>query len=226
MTQHLDLEEQEQLDQLKHFWATYGNLITWILIAVLGSFAGWNGYQYWQRNQAEQAALLYDELDRAVTANDLARIERSWADMQDKFDSTTYAQQAGLLVAKALQTQNKANAAQVTLSRVIDKSKDEGLVAIARLRLAGLLVQQQAYDEALKQLSSAMPKGFEPLTQDRRADIFALQGKKAEAVAEYQKAYQALDEQSEYRRLIEVKLTAMGADPVVAKAASAQGEAK
>lgn len=226
MTQHLDLEEQEQLDQLKHFWATYGNLITWILIAILGSFAGWNGYQYWQRSQAEQAALLYDELDRAVTANDLARVERSWADMQDKFGNTTYAQQAGLLVAKALQTQNKADAAKAALNRVIDKSKDEGLVAVARLRLAGLLVQQQAYDEALKQLSSEMPKGFEPLAQDRRADVLALQGKKAEAVVEYQKAYQALDEQSEYRRLIEVKLTAMGSDPVVAKATGAQGEAK
>jgi hypothetical protein len=29
MAKHLDLEEQEQLDQLKHFWKQYGNLITW-----------------------------------------------------------------------------------------------------------------------------------------------------------------------------------------------------
>jgi hypothetical protein len=43
-----------------------------------------------------------------------------------------------------------------------------------------------------------------------------LQGKKAEAKAEYTKAYQGLDEQSEYRRLLEVKLTALGVDPEVA----------
>ena len=36
MAAHLDLEEQEQLDELKHFWKTYGNLITWALIVVLG----------------------------------------------------------------------------------------------------------------------------------------------------------------------------------------------
>jgi predicted negative regulator of RcsB-dependent stress response len=52
MAKALDLEEQEQLDQIKHFWRTWGNLISWVLIAVLGSYAAWNGYQYWQRTQA------------------------------------------------------------------------------------------------------------------------------------------------------------------------------
>ena len=54
MANHLDLEEQEQLDQFKHFWKQYGNAITWVLIAVLGSFAAWNGYQWWNKRQAEQ----------------------------------------------------------------------------------------------------------------------------------------------------------------------------
>ena len=40
MANNLDLEEQEQLDQLKHFWKQYGNLIAWALILVLGVFAG------------------------------------------------------------------------------------------------------------------------------------------------------------------------------------------
>ncbi|MEY3944815.1 MAG: hypothetical protein RL697_828, partial [Pseudomonadota bacterium] len=56
MATHLDLEEQEQLAELKHFWNTYGNLISWVLIAVLGAYAAWNGWQYWQRHQATQAA--------------------------------------------------------------------------------------------------------------------------------------------------------------------------
>jgi len=37
MSSHLDLEEQEQLDELKHFWKQYGHVITWILIAVMGA---------------------------------------------------------------------------------------------------------------------------------------------------------------------------------------------
>ena len=100
MANHLDLDEQEQLDQLKHFWRTYGNLITWALIAVLGAFAAWNGYQYWQRSQAAQAAAMFDEVERSVASNDVAKVERALADMNAKFGSSVYAQQAGLLAAK------------------------------------------------------------------------------------------------------------------------------
>ena len=42
MATHLDLEEQEQLDALKHFWKQWGNLITWALIVVLGAYTAWN----------------------------------------------------------------------------------------------------------------------------------------------------------------------------------------
>ena len=41
MATHLDLEEQEQLDQLKAFWKQYGNLVSWVLIVVLGGYAAW-----------------------------------------------------------------------------------------------------------------------------------------------------------------------------------------
>ena len=68
MAKHLDLEEQEQLDQIKHFWAQYGNLISWVLIVVFGSFAAWNGWNYWQRSQASQASALYEEVERASLA--------------------------------------------------------------------------------------------------------------------------------------------------------------
>ena len=84
MATHLDLEEQEQLDALKHFWNKWGNLITWVLIAVLGAYAAWNGWQYWQRRQAAMAAVLYDEIDRAAKAGDTTRVERALVDMKDK----------------------------------------------------------------------------------------------------------------------------------------------
>ena len=50
MATHLDLEEQEQLDQLKAFWKQYGNLITWLLVLVLGGYAAWNGWNLYQRD--------------------------------------------------------------------------------------------------------------------------------------------------------------------------------
>lgn len=213
MAKQLDLEEQEQLDELKHFWKTYGNAITWALIVVLGAFASWNFYQYWQRSQATQAAAMFDEVERVVTAADAAKIDRAFADMKDRFASTTYAHQAGLLVAKHYYSVGNVEAAKSALAWVVDKSSDPGYQAVAKLRLAGLLMDSKAFDEALTHLSGSFPASFEAPVADRKGDILLLQGKKQEAIAEYEKAFKSFDQRTEYRRLVEVKLNSLGVDP-------------
>ncbi|HMA10061.1 MAG TPA: tetratricopeptide repeat protein, partial [Ramlibacter sp.] len=194
MAKQLDLEEQEQLAEIKHFWNQYGNLITWAMIVVFGSIAAWNGWQYWQRTQAAQASAMYDEVERAAQAGDTSRVERAFSDMKENFGSTTYAQQAGLLTAAVLQEKGKTDAAKAALGWVADKASDEGYQAVARLRLASVMIEAKAYDDALKQLSADFPREFAPLVADRRGDVYNLQGKKAEAKAEYEKAYKGLDE--------------------------------
>lgn len=224
MAKHLDLEEQEQLDELKHFWKSYGNLITWVLIAVFGTIAAWNGYQYWQRSQAVQAAVMYDEIDRAAAGGDLARLERAVGDIQDKYGRTTYAVQGALLGAKVFQENAKPELARSALRWVAEHSSDAAYVAIARLRLAGLAMEAKTYDEALKLLDKSVPAEFEPLVEDRKGDVATLQGKSEVAIAHYQKAYKLFGERAEYRRLVEIKLNALGVNPVqVAAAASKEG---
>ncbi len=213
MANHLDLEEQEQLDQLKHFWNQYGNLITWALIAVLGAFASWNGYQWWQRNQATQAAAMFDEVERVVRSGDVAKAERAFTDMKERFASTAYAQQAGLLFGKMAFESGKADTAKAALTWVAEKSSDTGYQAVARLRLSSLLMEAKAFEEALAVVDKDFPLEFAPLVADRKGDIFSVQGKRAEAIAQYQKAYRGLDERTDYRRLVEVKLNALGASP-------------
>ncbi len=212
MANQLDLEEQEQLDQIKHFWKQYGNAITWVLIVVMGAFASWNFYHYWQRSQAQQAAVMFDEVDRAVLAADAARMDRVFSDMKDKFSATTYAQQAGLLVAKQYVALGKPDAAKSALAWVVEKSSDVGYQALARLRLAGIAIEAKNFEEALKVLNMAYPAGFEALVADRKGDVFMLQGDKPKAIAEYEKAYRLFDLRTEYRRLVEVKLNALGVD--------------
>lgn len=221
MAKHLDLEEQEQLDELKHFWKQYGNLITWALIVVLGAFSAWNGYQYWKRSQAAQASVMYDEIERAVQSGESARVDRSLADMQERFGSTVYAQQASLLAAKAYYDKGNVDAANAALTWVAGKSSDQGYQSVAKLRLAGILLEKKAYDEALQQLSGAFSKDFSGLVADRRGDILNVQGKKVEARAEYENAYKNLDARVEYRRMVEVKLNSLGVDPVAAQAKTA-----
>ena len=160
-------------------------------------------------------------MERAAQAGDTARVERAFTDIKDKFGGTAYAQQAGMVAARVLIDKGNIDGARAALTWVADKASDTGYQAVARLRLAGVLAEAKAYDEALKQLSGSFPAEFEALAADRRGDIYSLQGKKAEAKAEYAKAFQGLDERAEYRRLVEVKLNALGVDPKPLSAAPA-----
>lgn len=212
MANQLDLEEQEQLDQIKHFWKQYGNAITWGLIVVLSIFASWNFYQYRQRSQATQSATLFEEVERSVQAADVDKLERVFTEMKDRFPSTTYAQQTGLLLAKQLVQAGKLEPAKGALTWVSEQSKDAGYQALAKLRLASLLTDSKEYDKALTLLATSFPVGFEALVADRKGDVYQLQGKSTEAIAEYQKAYRLFDERTDYRRLVEFKLNALSVD--------------
>ena len=213
MATHLDLEEQEQLDQLKAFWKQYGNLITWVLIAALGAFAAWNGWNWWQREQSAKASAMYDELERAAQAGDAAKAAGVFADMKERFPRTTFTQQGALLAAKLQFEKGQLDAAATTLTWVADNAPEAEYQSAARLRLAGLLLDQKKYDEALKVLAAASAKEFESLVADRRGDVLLAQGKADDAKAAYTQAWKAMEAGIDYRRLIEAKLTALGAAP-------------
>lgn len=216
MAKALDLEEQEQLDQIKHFWKTWGNLISWLLIAVLGSYAAWNGFQYWERSQAAKAAALFDEVERAVSAGDIGRVERTLADMKDKFGGTQFAQQSALLAAKALQAQGKTEAAREALAWVANGAADKAYRDIARLRLAAVLLDAKAYDEALKPLTAEFTPAMAGLAADVRGDVWQAKGQQTEAIAAYSEAWKMLSETPDYRRLVQAKLNALGVEPETA----------
>jgi predicted negative regulator of RcsB-dependent stress response len=224
MATHLDLEEQEQLDQLKSFWKQYGNLITWLLIVVLAAYAAWNGWNWWQRDQAVKAGAMYDELDRAAQAGDADKAGRVFADMKDRFPRTAFTEQGALLAARTQFEKGQVDNARATLTWVSENATEAEYQTIARLRLAGVLLDEKKYDEALKQLDAAKGKEFEALVADRRGDVLLAQGKNDEAKAAYAAAWKAMDPSVEYRRLIDAKLTALGAPPVPAAPAAEAGK--
>ncbi len=213
MSSHLNLEDQEQLDELKHFWKSWGDLITWVLIVFLGGYAAWMGWQSYESKQAAHSAALYDTVERAALSNDLPLLDRSVSDIEEKFASTTYAQQAALLAARVYNDKDRKADAKKQLTWVIDKASDEGYQALARLRLASLLVEDKAYDEARKQLTAKTPEAFAPLMSDRLGDLAMLQAQPAEAVQHYKNAWKGFEPNADYRRLVAVKLAALGADP-------------
>jgi predicted negative regulator of RcsB-dependent stress response len=221
MATHLDLEEQEQLERVKHFWKRFGTLITLTLALVLAGFAGWQGWQWWQRDESGKAAAMYDELERAVRDADKARIERASTDLRQQFPRTAFAQQGALLAARAQFEAGDVEPAIASLRWAADQATEAEYRVVARLRLAGLLIDQKKPDEALQLLDGATgAPAFDALVQDRRGDALMAQGKVEDAKAAWTRAWNAMGEQVEYRRLIEAKLNAAGVSPVRAEGRS------
>ena len=225
MATHLDLEEQEQLDQLKAFWNRYGNLISGLLIVVAGAYLSWFGWNWYQRDQGAKAGAMYDEFDRAVQAADADRAGRIFGDMKNRFPRAAFTGQAGLAAARLAGEKGQADAARADLAWVADSASEGEYRTIARIRLAGLLLDEKKHDEALKQLDGIDGGEFQALASDRRGDILMAQGKAEEAKAAYAKAWAAMDPKVDYRRVLEAKLNVLGVDPA-ASAASAAGSAK
>lgn len=204
-------DEQESLDNLKAWWARWGNTVTWAVLVVLVAAAAYNGWNWWERRQAAQAAVFYDSVQQTIASGDKAKIARIAADMEDKFGGTAYAPLTALAAAKALYQAGDEPGAKAQLQWVVDHAKDDGFKAVARLRLAGLLIDEKAYDAGLKLLADTAPEAFKGLFADRRGDLLAAQGKRDDARAEYKAALAALDKgDPSARQLIQFKLDALG----------------
>ncbi len=222
MATHLDLEEQEQLDQLKAFWKQYGSLVTWVLVAVLGAYAAWNGWNIYQRDQGAKAGALFDEVDRAAQASDADVATRIFGDMKSRYPHAAFTQQAGLVAARVAAEKGKLDEAQASLAWVADNASENEYQAIARLRLAGLQLDAKKYDDALKALDGIDSPQFAALAADRRGDVYLAEGKSEDAKAAYQKAWTAMDPKIDYRKLIEAKLNVLGVQPAASAAEAAK----
>ncbi len=214
-----DLEEQEQIATLKAWWDKYGNLTSWVLIAGLAAYSGFTGWNYYQRNQATQAAALYDEVQQAVNSKDNAKVLRAAGDMESKFGNTAYASMSALVAAKSSFEANDMKSAKAQLLWAAEHGGDE-FKAVAKVRLAGLLLDEKAYDEALKVLAGDVAPQFAGSVAVRKGDILVAQNKLAEARAAYQAALDATDKKNPGRQLIQLKFEAIGGSVPAAKDAA------
>jgi predicted negative regulator of RcsB-dependent stress response len=188
-----DLEEQEQLAELKAWWRQYGNLVVGILTAASIGVIAWQGWNWYQRNQTGQASMIYGVLQKSVLEKDSPRIKAASGELLEKFGGTTYAPLGALISAKAMFDVGDVKTAKVQLAWVIEHGKDE-LRDLARLRLAAVLLNENAYDEALRLLDGSFNTGFAVRFAESRGDIFNAQGKAAEARSAYQMALAKLEE--------------------------------
>lgn len=206
-----DLQEQEQLDELKAWWAAYGKLVVAVILLAAIGFAGWRGYQGWRDKQALDASALYEQVQKAVEVKDATKVKELVGMLVDRHPHTLYASMSALLAAKHYADAGDAKSAETQLQWVIDKTDSEETRALAKLRLAGLLLDQKRFDDGLKLLSATVPGPFEALYADRRGDIYVAQQKADEARKEYKAALGKLSPRAgAFRNVVQVKLDALG----------------
>ena len=228
--QNLDLEEQEQLDKLRHFWEKWGTLITTVVVLALLAFAGWRGYQWYESNQAVKASALYDQIQADADAGDTAKLANSLKLMQDDFASTTYGQHAGLLAAQVFLEKGQAEQSRAALGVVAEKGPDKGLQGLARLQLAQQMIGERQFEQAQQQLQQ-VDASYAALVADLTGDIHALQNQQPQAIEAYTRAWRELDSNLAYQQMVGIKLTALGVDlatletPAAAAPASAAAPA-
>lgn len=211
-----DLEEQEQISQIKGWWEEYGKVVTGaVLVAALAS-VGWQGWNWYTRQQSAEASALYTALQRAGAERNAQKTREVAGMLIDKYASTAYADLAALLSAKIQVDAGDLKNARTQLAWLVEKGNDPTLRDLARLRLAAILVDEKSYDEALAQLQGTPGEGLAARFAELKGDILASQGKLPEARAAYKAAVDApadaaKPESQALREIAQAKLDSLGA---------------
>ena len=214
-----DLEEQDQIDELKAWWGRWGNVVTGIVIAVCVAIVAVQGWRYWQATRADEAAALYSAVSDAAKAGDAAKAKDAVTQLADKYAGTAYAPRAALLYARLLWDAGDKDAARAQYQWVLDHASDEELKQVTRYRLAEALLDAGKADDALRLLDAKHDDGFAGLYADLRGDALAASGKRDDARAAYQAALAKLDAKTPYRTYVQVKLDSLGGPTAAAGAA-------
>ncbi len=205
-----DLEEQEQIDALKAWWRQNGRMVIAALVAAALAATAVTGWRYYKQQRAEQAAQLFATLEQAARGADVKRVKEVAAQLMDGFGNTTYGALAALVAAKTSFDAGDLKAAGSQLQWAVEHAKDDETAAVARLRLAGVRLDEKQYDDALRLLDAQHPEAFDGLYADLRGDVLFAQGKLPEAKAAYKLALQKLPPEGNYRYVVQAKLDGIG----------------
>ena len=209
-----DLQEQEQLDALKAWWRAHGNRVTAAATAVLLAVVAYQGWSWYGLRQAAAASAIYEEFERVSASKDpkdAAKARDLVGTLIEQHGSTVYATIAALRAAKSNIAAGDLKSAKAQLTWAAEHAAQKELALLARVRLAGVLLDEKAYDEALKTLKVDVPDAFAAEFADRRGDVYAAQGKVADARAAYAEALGKAGAQP-LRSLIQMKLDALPPD--------------
>ncbi|MBW4051150.1 MAG: tetratricopeptide repeat protein [Proteobacteria bacterium] len=182
------LSEREQWEALKRGVREYAPaVVVGIAIAALGL----GGYRWWQarQNGVELAAgAMFFQMEMAFEQGDTTQAFILLGDLERKYPSSPYADQARLASARAFVEDGQFGKAAGELRDVMRHSNDSILRLIARLRLARVQIAQHQPSQALATLGGADPGALAPQYAVARGDAYYAMGNKPAALAQYRLA--------------------------------------
>lgn len=206
-----DLEEQEQIATIKAWWKDHGNTVLVVVIAVAVGVAGWLGWDGYQRNQAVHAGALYTQLAKGVAAGDAKAVRDAAGALLENHSRSLYSSMGAMASAKFLADRGDLKGAKVQLQWVVEKTASAEFRDVARLRLAGVLMDEKAYDEALKLLEAKHADAFAAQYALLKGDLLSAKNQSAEAKAAYKLALDKAGKASgTFREGVQMRLDALG----------------
>ena len=205
----LDLEEQEQVDELKAFWGKYGKYIIYGVIVFFTLYAAFQGWIYYQTKQSLSASELYQSIVVLDEKNTKEIMQKS-ENLIDKYGSTPYAGRAAILFAKASYLEGNKDEAKEKLEWASTHARESATESIALIQLGQILLEEKKYDEALKKVKSIVNEGYFGLANDLKGDVQNAMGKKEEAKKAYQEALKRFGPKDPYAKFTQEKLEALG----------------
>ena len=204
-----DLEEQEKIDGLKSWWEAYGTLVMIVIATFIASMAGVKMWNYYQQQQIEQAAELYSSLLQIEAGGDTRKMSDAAQLVMTGFPGSGYASRAALISARVSFEGGDVQNAKSRLQWTLDNTKEDELKDLVRLRLAGLLLDERKYDDALRLLDTKHGESFVGLYGDLKGDVLTAAGKVTEARAAYQMALDNMGKKGTYHNIVQMKLDAL-----------------
>ena len=207
----LDLEEQEQLAELKVWWKQHGSLIVAVIVAAALAFAGWQGWRWHQASQTAQAGALFDALAKGAQAGDAKAVRDAGGTLIENYPSTLYASMGALTAARFHFERDDLKSAKAQLQWVVERSSSEDFRDLARLRLAAVLLDEKAYEEALRLLEAPHAAAYQAHYAALKGDVLVANKQPAEARAAYQLALEKTPGQGgAFRDSVRMRLEALG----------------
>lgn len=207
----LDLEEQEKVAELRAWWNQYGTLVVSLLTAAALAAAGWSGWQWYKRSQSTQASALYETLSKAAEANDAKAVRDAGGTLVESYPRTLYASMGALVSARYYFDRGDLKNAKAQLQWVVERSPSDDFRDMARLRLGAVLIDEKAYDDALKLAEAPHGAPFDAQFLALKGDALAAKGQAEAAKAAYRAALEkAGKDERAFRDSVRIRLEGLG----------------